>query len=123
MLGTDRGGKASKPSGSLDMEQLEALPAALIEDADRGHHRARPLHRGGQDLFVAEAAIDERDLTDIAHRLQELRLARMTADHGDNGAALGQPLHDVAADEPRPADHADTAIAHQTAPFRSLAPI
>src|SRR5215469_15607022 len=65
----------------------------------------------------ADARIDQRDLADIAHRLQEPRLGRMPAHDAHHGSAFRQSLHDITSDETGSADHADAPIAHERPPL------
>src|SRR6516165_2290205 len=105
MLDAGRPGEAPEPRRTLAVDRLEALLAALMQDADEVDDRIDPGERLPDARLVGEARADEGDLADIAHRLQHARPLGVAHDRADHGAARGEVLHDVAADEPGGADH------------------
>ena len=84
------------------MDQVEFLRAALGEDANAVDEGVLASEEGRQQRLVVDADIDEPDLADIAFELEEFGVCRMAAAHGENLAAPGQMLDDIAADEPGP---------------------
>ncbi len=70
MLHPGGGGKPREPRGTLDVEQLEPLPSALVKNADGRDHRARAGKRRREPRLVVETGIERLDLADIAHRLR-----------------------------------------------------
>src|SRR5487761_1131990 len=94
------------------MEKIEPLRAAFVEDAGAIHQRIIAGEKVGQQRRVADRQVDDRDLADIAHRLEEFGLLGVAAADDDDIALRRQTLDDVAADEARSAEHRGAAISH-----------
>src|SRR5205807_974600 len=62
--------------------------------------------------FVIDHDIERLDLSDIAHGPQELCRFGVAAADRDHVAASGQPLDDIAADKPGPAEHRGATTSH-----------
>ncbi|MNT70165.1 hypothetical protein D3C72_2085220 [compost metagenome] len=56
-------------------------------------------------LAIAQVGLDERDLADIAERLQMACKVRTANGNADAIAALGKRAHDMTADEPGSAEN------------------
>src|SRR6266576_2009124 len=94
------------------VRQLEGLRTAFAQDPDAVDQRVVAGEEGRQQPLVADRNVQRRDLSNIAHRLEELRLLGIAAADGDDLAAGGEPLDDVAADKAGPAEHRGSAISH-----------
>ena len=113
--GTGRG--AGQTAHALHMDRIEALPSALLQDAHQIDDRVDALHGCGDRTLMANIGGDGHDLGDVAQWLQEKGMVRPA--HGDahDPAALGQPLHDVAADETRSAENRRYGGRHEFSPI------
>src|SRR6185312_7825160 len=85
---------------------------ALVQDADAIDQRILAGKEGRQPHLVVDGDVDEADLADIALELEKLGVRRMPAADGENLAALGQVLDDIAADEPGSAENRDLVRLH-----------
>src|SRR5438067_5840374 len=94
------------------VDPLEGLRSALPQNADAIDQRAAAGKKGGEHDLIVDRCTDRRDLPDIAHRPQELRLLGVAAADRDHVAATGQPLDHIAADKPGPAEHRGSMTSH-----------
>src|SRR5438132_5587905 len=94
------------------VRHLEGLRAALAQDADAVDERIVAGEEDRQQPLVADRNVQGCDLPDIAHRLEELRFLGIAAADGNDLAAGGEALDNVAADKARPAEHRGPAISH-----------
>jgi hypothetical protein len=98
--GPSRLGDVARP---VDMDAMHFAPehAAQIDD------RARALSRAADAVGIGDVGFDEAELADLAKRLDEEGLARITPGDAHPSAALEQELADVAADESTAAEDGD----------------
>ena len=93
--------------GAEGLHRVEALPAALEQDADQVDHDVG-VARGGLDRArIAQVGLHRVDLADPAERLQVAGEFRPADRDADAVAALGQRAHDMAAEEARAAEDGD----------------
>ncbi len=103
------------------VRQLESLRPAFAQDPDAVDQRVVAGEEGRQQPLVADRNVQGDDLSDIAHRLEELRFLGVTAADGDDLAAGGEPLDNISADKARPAEHRGAAISHGLPRWSQLA--
>ncbi len=101
-------------SDRLDMDGVEALPAALIEDAGQVDGRVGALERLPDLVAVTDIAAHQLDLSDTSHGRQEIGARRPAHRHADAIAGLGQRAHDIAAQKPEPPKTVTTGLTMMT---------
>ena len=99
------GGGLRAPPGAFRMDRLETLRTRLVEHADEVDRHVSALDGGGHRRVVADVRRDRRDLTDIAHGLEEERAFRPPDGDADAVAPAGELAHGIAADEAGTAEH------------------
>jgi hypothetical protein len=101
------------PPRPLRLQRRKGLPAALLQDADQVDD-VIGLGNGMADRgLVAQVRLDGVDLTDGSEGLEaegEIGPARRDE---DAIAALGERVHDEAAEETRAAEHGDELLARR----------
>ena len=103
------------------VRQLEGLRPFFAQDPDAVDQRVVAGEEGRQQPLVADRNVQWGDLSDVAHRLEELCFLGVAAADGDDLAARGEPLDNVPADEARPAEHRGAAISHGLPRWSQLA--
>jgi hypothetical protein len=96
-------------SGTLALDRVETLAAALVQDADEVDDSVDAAHGFRNGGRVGDVDAHRDDLPDIAHRLQEGRGDRIADRHADDIPARGEPPHQMTTDEPRAAENRHTA--------------
>ena len=109
------------------LHRLEALLAALEQDADQVDHHVGAAHRGLHRGRVAQIGLHRVDLPDLPERLQVAREVRPAHRRADAVARARQRPHHVAAEEPGAAEYGDQRLCgdfgHRIRPLRSSAPV
>ena len=96
--------------GAGGLHRVEALPAALEQDADQVDHDVG-VARGRLDRAgIAQIGLHGVDLADPAERLQMAGEIGPAHRDADAVAALGQRAHHVAAEEARAAEDGDQRV-------------
>ena len=94
-------------SAASTWSALEALAAALVEHRDEIDRRIGALQRRAHRVLVLDIGLDELDLADPAHRLQEQRVVGPAHRDADAPAVIGERAHHVPAEEARAAEDGD----------------
>ena len=108
--GARGGGRARDARGAFRLHGVEALLAALEQDADQVHHHVGAAHRGLDRLRIAQVRLHGVDLPDPAERLQMARKVRPAHRRADAVALARQRPHHMAAEEARAAEHGDQRL-------------
>ena len=102
-----RGRRARDRVRAFGLHRLEALLAALEQDADQVDHHVGAAHRRLDRVRVAQVRLHGVDLPDAADRLEVKREIR-PAHGGAHAVALArQRPHHMAAEKARAAEHRD----------------
>ena len=102
-----RGRGARDRCGAFGLHGLEALLAALEQDADQVDHHVGAAHRGLDRVRIAQVRLHGVDLPDPAERLQMAGEVRPAHRDADAVALARQRPHHMAAEEARAAEHGD----------------
>ncbi len=105
-------GQPGEPGRADMVDQLEGLPSGFLQNPDAIDQPLVAGKKGRQQLGVVQGDVQEGDLTDLAHRLQEFGGLGIAAADCDPVAAFGEPADNVAADKAGPAEHGDPLILH-----------
>ena len=103
-------GRARDARCAFGLHRVEALLAALEQDADQVHHHVCAAHRGFHRLRIAQVRLHGMDLPDPAERLQMARKVRPAHRRADAVAFPRQRPHHVAPEEARAAEHGDQRL-------------
>jgi phosphoglycerate dehydrogenase-like enzyme len=103
----ERGCHLGDPFRGLDVEAVETLAAALVQDRDKIDRRVRALERRLHGILVLHIGLDDLDLADPAHRRQEQRVVGAAHRHADTPAFIGKRAHHVPAEKTRTAKDGD----------------
>ena len=104
------GGRKRDRLGAERLHRVEALAAALEQDADQVDHHVGVAHRRRDRGRIAQVGLHGMDLADPAERLQMAGEIRPAHRDADAVAALGQRAHHMAAEESRAAEHGDQRV-------------
>ena len=85
--------------GAFGLHRIEALPAALEQDADQVDDDVSVAHRSRNRLRIAQIGLHRVDLPDPAHRPQEAGELRPAHRDPDTVLPLRQRPHHMAAEE------------------------
>ena len=97
--------------GACGMHGVEALVAALEQDADQIDHGVGVAHRRLDRMRVAQIGLHGLDLADPAQAAANGRHSSGPAHRdADAVAAVGQRAHHVAAEKTRAAEHGDKRL-------------
>ena len=105
-----RGGGQRHLLGAERLHGVEALPAALEQDADQVDHARRRRAPRPRPSRIAQVGLHRMDLADPAERLQVAGEVGPAHRDADAVAALGQRAHHVAAEEARAAEDGDQRV-------------
>ena len=115
----DEAAHAGRPRGlghgpsALDVDGLEALAAALGQDADEVHRDLGVAQRRGERGGVAHVGLHGLDLTDAAERLEIVGEVGAAAAGPDAKARAGQRPDDVAPQKARAAEDGHQPIGRE----------
>ena len=96
--------------GAVRLHGVEALPAALEQDADQVDDDVGVAHRGLDRAGVPHIGLHRMDLADPAERLQVAGEIGPAHRDADAVVALGQRPHQVAAEEAGAAENRDQRV-------------
>ena len=96
--------------GAERLHGVEALPAALEQDADQIDDDVGVAHGGLDRAGVAHVGLHRMDLADPAERLQMAGEVRPAHRDADAVVALGQRPHQMAAEEAGAAEDGDQRV-------------
>ena len=102
-----RGRRLRDARRAFGLHRLEALLAALEQDADEVDHHIRAAHRGLDRGRIAQVRLHGMDLPDAPHRLQVEREIGPAHRGADAIALARERAHHMAAEEARAAEHRD----------------
>src|SRR5712691_4730720 len=108
-------GPARQPRGARRpdmMHPVEALPAAFVQNADEVDDGVIVRDESRQQRLVVDSDVDEPNLANIALQFEEFGGSGAAPADGQHIAALGQPLDDIAPDEPVPAEDRRAMLIH-----------
>ena len=96
--------------GAERLHGVEALPAALVQDADQVDDDVGVAHRRFDRTGVPHVGLHRMDLADPAERLQVSGEVRPAHRDADAVVALGQRPDQMAAEEARAAEDRDQGV-------------
>ena len=109
-LGAYSGGHLGDGLGALGLDGVEALRAALGEDADEIDDDLRITHRRLDRRRIAQICLHGVDLSDLAGGLEESGQFRPPHRDPDPVVAPAQRADDIPAQKPRSAENRDERV-------------